>query len=351
MNPRIVWALASKDLSLFLRNRFYALVTALGLVTYVVIYVVMPSAVDETIAMGVHSPGSPSAIEALSGDGLEIETVESEEALTEAVLDGRYEAGVALTEDFWHGSSSGQGPQVTLYFLAEAPDELKGAVEFLMSELAHQMAGQPLTVETSVEILGPDTSGQAIPMRDRMIPLFALALVLFETLGLATLISEEVETGTAQALLVTPARARDLFVSKGFIGVGLAFGQAVLFLAVVGGLSTQPAITLVALLLGGVLVTGVGFLIASVARDMMSVMSWGMVALIVFIVPAFTILFPGTISEWIKVVPTYYLADALHQAASFGAGWSDVWPNMLILLGFDVAVVWGGIWALRRRLQ
>jgi ABC-2 type transport system permease protein len=184
-----------------------------------------------------------------------------------------------------------------------------------------------------------------------MRPLLAMALIMFEALGLATLISEEVESGTAQALLVTPARARDIFAAKGLLGVTLAFGQAALFLAIVGGMDSQPLVILVALLLGAALVTGVGFLIASAARDMMSVMAWGTLALIIFTIPAFSVLFPGVISDWIKVVPSYYLVGTLHQAADFDAGWGSVWPDLLILLGFDIALVWAGIRALRRRFQ
>jgi ABC-2 type transport system permease protein len=349
MNLRIVRALAAKDLSLFLRNRFYALVTALGLVMYIVIYAVMPGSVDETLLIGVYGPESPPVIEQMPG--LEIEGVESEEALIEAVIQGRYEAGMVLPEGITDGVDQGRKPEVTLYFRADAPEELRGAVEFLMRELAHQLAGEPLAVETSVEILGRDTLGEHIPTRDRMIPLFAVALIMFESLALATLITEEVETGTARALLVTPVRVRDLFAAKGLLGVGLAFSQAALFMAIVGGLSSQPLLVLATLLLGAVMVTGLGFLVASVAKDMMSVMAWGFVVLIVFTIPTFAILFPGAISDWIKLIPSYYLADMLHQAVNFDAGWGEVWPNLLILLGFDLALVWGGIRALRRSLQ
>jgi ABC-type multidrug transport system permease subunit len=184
-----------------------------------------------------------------------------------------------------------------------------------------------------------------------MRPLFALALIMFETMGLASLISQEIEQGTAQALLVTPTKVKDLFAAKGLMGVGLAFGQAVFFMAIVGSMSSQPLIILTTLLLGAMLVTGVGFLIASLAKGMMSVMAWGTIALIIFIIPAFGIMFPGTISDWVKAIPSYYLADTVHQAANFGAGWGDVWPSLLILLAFNLVIAWGGIMALRGRFQ
>jgi len=144
---------------------------------------------------------------------------------------------------------------------------------------------------------------------------------------------------------------RDLFTAKGIMGVSLAFGQAALFMAIVGGMSQQSLIVLVALLLGAVLVTGIGFLIGSVAKDMLSAMPWLLVAFIPLIIPTFSVMFPGTITGWVKVIPSYYLVDTVHRAANFGAGWGDIWLNLLILLGFDLVIVWIGIMALRRKFQ
>jgi len=55
------------------------------------------------------------------------------------------------------------------------------------------------------------------------------------------------------------------------------------------------------------------------------------------------------ISGWVKAIPSYYLVDAVHRAANFGSGWGEVWQSLLMLLGFDVAFVWVGVMALRRR--
>ena len=191
--------------------------------------------------------------------------------------------------------------------------------------------------------------GMQIPPRDRMRPLFAILLIMTETFGLANLISEEVERRTINALLVTPVSVKDLFTAKGITGVSLAFVQAALFMAIVGGMSRQPLIILAALLLGAVLVTGIGFLIAALSKDFMSVMAWGIVTLIPLFIPSFSIMFPGTVTGWVKVIPSYYLVDTVHLVANFGAGWGDVWLNLLILLGFDLAIAWIGIIALGRK--
>ena len=205
-------------------------------------------------------------------------------------------------------------------------------------------------MEISEEIIGPDMLGRQIPPRDRILPFFAIFIILTETLGLSTLISEEIESRTAQALLITPMTVKGLFLAKGITGVSLAFGQALLFMVVTGGLNQQPLIILVTLLLASLMVTGIGFLLASAGKDLMSVMAWGLPAMIILGVPAFGVMFPGTVSDWVKVIPSYYLVDTVHLSANFGLGWGDVWQNLLILLGFNIAFIGLGIIALRRKL-
>ena len=352
MSLRIVGTLVLKDLRLFLANRFYAVVTPLALVSYMVIYFVMPSSVDETLDVGAYSPvEAPGFAEMQGGEGLNIEMVDSEEALREAVIDGEYVAGVAVSSDMLAAVGAGQKARATLYFASDTPEDVREAVVTLFTQLALPVAGPSPAIEFTEKVLGPDMVGMQIPHRDRMVPLLAFALLLFETFGLATLISEEAERRTIQALLITPATVRDLFTAKAVVGVGLAFVQAALFMAIVGGLSDEPLMVLTALLLGAVLVTGVGFLMAALGKDLMSVMGWGIVVMVPLSIPAFGVIFPGTVSGWAEVVPSYYLVETVHQASNVGAGWGDIWQNLMILLGFNVAIVWVGIMALRRKFQ
>jgi len=213
------------------------------------------------------------------------------------------------------------------------------------------MVGQPLNIEASEEVLGIDTAGAQIPPRDRMLPLFAVFVLLMETLGLASLISAEIEGGTIQALLVTPMRVEGLFTGKGVTGVSLAFVQTLLLMGVTGGLEQQPLLILTALLLGALLATGIAFMIASVARDMMSVIAWGVLAIVALSIPALGVLLPGTISDWIKIIPSYYLVDTVHRSANFNAGWGDVGQNLLVLLACALAFLWLGVVAVRRKYR
>ena len=351
MNWRIIGTLAAKDLSLFFRKKGIVALTILGLVFYLVIYFVIPSTVNEDLEIGIYAPGIPPIFQKLPEEGLEITTVASEEELKDAVIDGTYIVGVSLPSDFFDKVNSGQKPDIQLYFTPDAPPELKSAVVTLVNEFAYLLSGQSLTVAITEEVLGPDLLGTPVPPRDRLRPLLAVFIIFMEILGLSTLISEEVEKRTAQALLVTPVTVIDMFTAKSIAGVGLAFVQAVLFMAIVGGMNIQPLIIVVALLLGAVLATGLSFLISAFAKDFMSVLAWSVPALVILIVPSFSIMFPGVITGWVKIIPSYFLVDTVHRVANYGSGWGDVGTNLLILLGYAAVIIVAGILVLRRRLQ
>jgi ABC-type multidrug transport system permease subunit len=184
-----------------------------------------------------------------------------------------------------------------------------------------------------------------------MRPLLAVFILLVEIMTLASLISVEIEQGTARALMVTPMRVPDLFIAKGVLGVGLAFGQAIVFMALVGGFGHQPLIMLTTLVISSIMVVGTGFLLASLARDVTTVTGWGALILILLAIPGFGTVIPGLLSDWAKVIPSYYITDTVSRVANYGAGWAAVWTNLVILAGFTVAVVWAGMLTLRRRYR
>jgi ABC-2 type transport system permease protein len=352
MNLAGIRALVAKDFTLFFRNRFFAMMTPLALVVYIGLYFVMPGSVNETIDIGVYAPGLSPTAEEIRQQGLEVHVVDSEDDLKDGVAAHDYAYGIVLPADLAEQLAAGEKPRIDLYLASDAPEEYGEAMSSLLREMVYAQTGQPLAVEFAVQVVpGPDMAGRQIPVRDRMRPLFAVFLIVFETFGMATLITEEIERRTIQALLVTPVSIKDLFAAKGITGITMAFLQAAVFMAAVGGLAEGPAVIILALLLAALLVTGVGFLIASLARDMMSVLAWGVLALVILVMPAMGVLFPGVITGWVKAIPSYYIVNTVDRVANYGSGWADIWRNLVILLAFDAALLAAGMAALRRRFQ
>jgi len=348
---RLIRTLVRKDLTLFFRNRFFAFITILGVAVYIGIYFVMPQTVDEDFALGLYSANPAEILRELLGDEEEVtfQLFASEEDLRAAVLAGDIPAGIVFPPDLVAQIRAGQKPRVDIYLAASSPPELRDLYVALVQGLAFTVSGHAVNIDANEVILGPDMAGQQIPPRDRMRPLLAVFIIVMETMGLATLISEEVQSGTLRALLITPLEVRDLFVAKGIMGVGLTLIQVVLVMGITGGLRQAPLLMLSVLLLGAVMATSIGFLMASVSRDMMSSIGWGMVVMIVLVIPAFGVMFPGTVTGWARMLPSHYLVDAIHRVANFGAGWGQVWPHLLILAAINSLLLWLGVVTLRRK--
>lgn len=353
MNSRMLATLLRKDFILFFSNRFFAFITILALVFYAVTYFIMPSDLDETLEMAIYAPDASSSqlFAEFEEGGMILVEMPSVEALKTAVQSGEYEVGVALPDNFALNLTTEQVQTVNLYFAADFPDEFKELYVIFLREVGFMFSGRPLNIDVTEEVLGVDRAGSQIPFRDRMLPLFAVLILLMEMLGLASLIAGEISSGTLAALLVTPLSVIGLFMAKGTFGVGLAFVQVVALMAITGGLSQQPLLILLALLLGALMVTGLGFLIASVATDLMSVMGWGMLGILVMALPAFSVLIPGLTTGWVKVIPSYYLVNTVYQVANYDWGWTEASRDLLALLLFAGLFLGLGVLVLRRRFQ
>jgi len=345
-------ALVCKDLKLYYRDKFFGVMTVFCIVVFLVIYFVMPSTVDETIVIGLYAPQASSMfLENIEEEGLIIRNVKSEEKLKQAVTDKEVHVGISIPRDMQKSFTAGGKPQVFVYFSSDFSDEIKDIYTILISETINQMSGYGIDIDVQEIVLGPDMGGKQIPYRDRMLPLFVFMMLFMGTFGVATLITSELEIGTVQALLVTPMKVIDLFAGKSITGIVLAFSQAAVFLIITGSLTHNILFIIVALLLGSVMVTGMAFFIASISKDLMSVVAWGSLLMIVLFIPGVAVIFPGPVSGWIKIVPSFFLIDILHRAVNFDIGWSGNFRSMMFLIGFNIVFVFLGIITLKRRVN
>jgi len=350
MNVRIIAALVMKDIVLIFRNKLFLLITVFGTIAYIAIYFVMPTTVNESIKIGLYSdatPVPPVFQRFIDGGqkGLDVEQLDSDQALQDAVEEGQYIAGIAVPADIL----TGDDPQIQLYSRSDTPTEVSDSLRFMVAELAYLQDGQPKV--TSQTVLGIDLLDAQIPMRDQLRAILPAILIIVQIFGLATLISEEFEGRTVRAVLVSPANIIDFFSAKVVFGIGMAFGQGLLIMAIIGGLGTQAGIALLTLFLASLVVTGIGFLAGAFSKDNMSAVSWSFVVMMLLLVPAMTALTPGAVSPWIKIIPSYYFVDTLHRAGNFGMGFGDLWSNLLIMFGFAAAFISLGILALRRKVR
>ena len=180
--------------------------------------------------------------------------------------------------------------------------------------------------------------------------MLAFFVLVMETMALAALVASELQTRTATAVLVSPARVSDLLVAKGIVGTLLAVGEASLLMVAVAGFSPHPGTVLVLLVLGGVLVTGFGLLAGSSGADFVGIVFWAMAFMIPLVIPAVDVLFPGSASLWVKLLPSWGLAEGLFRVSAYGEGLGSLGPQVAALAGWGVTVFAVGWVVLRRKV-
>ena len=357
MNLGVIAAILRKDLVAFSRDRFYVFITVLGLAAFVAMYWLLPSGVDETIRLGVYQSGLDEVLAPITGaetEALAVSDFASPEALATAVEDGTdgIVAGIAFPDDFATAAASGEAV-VDLLVPADVPPEYLPLMNGLAAQVAYFVTGEPppLDLATRTVVLGTDRVGDQVSLQEEMRPLLAFFILMMETFALASLVAIEVQLKTVTAVLVTPARPRDFLVAKAVLGTLLALGEVLLLMALIRGFVGDVPVLLVALLLGAVLVTGIGLLAGASGRDFIGVMFLSIALMIPLLIPAFGALFPGTAATWIRVLPTFGLAEAIVGVTTRAESWVDLGPELLGLGAWCVVLLALGTVVLRRKVE
>ncbi|HSW42964.1 MAG TPA: ABC transporter permease [Patescibacteria group bacterium] len=363
----IIRTIVAKDLREFSRDRVWMVLTPLMLVAYVGLFWLLPATVDETVTVGVYQRGLDAVLgELATGEGQSLRVVEldSPEDLQAAVaerreveVDGRKQPvaiGIAFPDDFLVAVAAGGRPTVTVYVDAAVPNELRTAMGGFVREIAFALAGVGLPVTEPAQeliVLGVDRAGDQVSPQERMRPLFAIFILLVESIALAGLVAVEIQSRTAKAVLATPATVGDLLAAKGLTGTLLAFGQAVLVLLLIGSFAHEPLLVLAGVLVGSIMMAGVGMIAGSYGRDFMSTLFTSVVFILPLAIPAFAVFFPGLASAWVQVLPTYGIVQTLVGATAYGLGWADV-AGYLAMAGAWCLVLFGAGWLiLKRRVE
>ena len=351
----MIGTLVVNDVKLFFRHRFFAIVTAIGVVFYLVIYFLLPNQVDQSLGMAFFIEDREIPLyQRLVDEPGDYTIFDSEaEMLTALEETGDFFVGLSLPADLTEAAARGETVELNAYYAPGVPAEAKQIFHDVLVLIANTVNPETLADlarfnDTQV-VLGNDMTGAPLSMRDRLAPLLLMMIVVIEVFGLATLLNRDVDNGTARALVTGPLRLHEFFVGKALMGMVLAFGQVLILSAVMGILGTAPLLLLATLLLGSFLMVGLGFFIAAISKDNTSVMGWTIVFIIPMVFPGFSILLPGLATGWMEFIPSFYFVDSLHRIINFGAGWADVAGNLTLLLLIGAASMAVGTAAIMRK--
>ncbi|MDH4119015.1 MAG: ABC transporter permease, partial [Acidimicrobiia bacterium] len=259
--------------------------------------------------------------------------------------------GISFPPDFFTDPTVAS---VEVLVSGAVPPEVRTALAGVVREMAHAVAGSPLPVsapEALFTVLGEDRAGDQVSVREQLRPLFVFLVLLMEMFAMSALIAREIADRTVHAILVTPARISDVLAAKGIAGTVSGFGQAVLLLVAIRSLGPSPLLTAAFVAVGALMVSGTAMIAGSAGKDFVGTLFYGMIFMIPLMIPAFSALFPGTASPWIRALPSYPLIRGLVDVITLEAGWADVAGKLGAVGAWCLALFSAGWIVLKRKVE
>lgn len=274
-----------------------------------------------------------------------------------------YAMGLIVPSGFEEKIHLGQHPQVTVYMDANQMSmSQRQAVPGLLLDYARVVTNPAPPIEIAQAILNPpaDSSPFDTTTLNTVYPVVAMMFSLYTALFLApTLLIEEKEKKTIRMLMLSPASFTDIVLGKSLVALGyqllLTFA---LFVFIVLGERTSNIVLLVPfLLLGSVLYLALGLLLGCIFKTATAATGvGGGIGSVLILLPAILagpfgqlVLGNSSSGQVLKVLPTYYIADALYIALLNQNRLGSLLLDVGVLCACIVALFMLAVWALRRQ--
>jgi len=356
MNARIIWAIFRKDMVDAVKNTYILFGLLLPLGTSLLLSVMMPakSYTPTSVQVSVYNPGSSQMLEQIvAGDGVVLHLVESEaEAEEQAARDGS--VGISLPPDFDQAFSEGRTPEIRMFYNSDRSTVAFATFARLVEKNLRGLAGQdPPAKLTPVDVSASAGKASAtINLSSYMLILFlVMSLVMTGVFVVPTILVEEKEKQTLQAVLVTPAGFTDIIISKSLVGMVYSLISATLLLALNNGFVGLPVVTISVVLLGSFFLVLTGLLMGAVFKTTAQVNTWSSIVMLALLFPAMFVLPPKPpepIPTILQFIPTSHIATALSAALSGTADVGTTGIDLLILAVCSLVAFLAVLWAMRR---
>ena len=355
MNFSVVSAITRKDVVDAIRHRYLLTALVTPLFVALMFRVMLPGDNGRSILnVVVHDAGNSALLAELRNTpriGLIAAT--SADGIASDVEKRKAIGGVAVPANFDADMAAGKQPQLTVYVNNEKTVFEQAAFRRLLDQMVRAAAKQPEPANLVWVDVGESTDDKikgGTGLDQMLLPL--LLILTFGMTGafvVPLLIVEEKEKRTLDFLLSSPATLQEIIAGKALTGAVYTLLIAGLLLGINRHLIQDWPLTLATMVLGLLFVVGVGLVIGSLLNNTMQVNTWASIVLIVLLAPSFPLIgLSGWFDKAMRVVPTYYLSEALRLSMA-GTVSTRLWVYLAVLLGCTLVVFMAAAWALRRR--
>lgn len=274
-----------------------------------------------------------------------------------------YAMGLIVPPGFEERVRLGQHPQVTLYMDANQMSiSQRLAVPGLLIDYAHVVTNPVPPIEVLQATLNPPADSPPFDAStlNTVYPVVAMMFSLYTALFLApTLLIEEKEKKTIRMLMLSPASFTDIVLGKSLVALGyqLLLTLALFVIVALGEHTGNIALLVPFLLLGSVLYLALGLLLGCIFKTATAATGvGGGIGSVLILLPAILagpfgqlVLGNSSFGQVLKVLPTYYIADALYIALLNQNRSGSLLLDVGVLCACIVALFMLAVWALRRQ--
>ncbi len=342
-----VLTMLGREMKLGPRSPVVLLAVAMPLIMTLVVAAVFGNLLAGEPRLGIADAGDSAVASAVQAvDGIRVGGYDSEDEARAAVAAHDVDAVLLLPADTDARLQSGQQVEVAYLVAGQSLASDRAVLSAALTSAFRQAAGDDSGVRVTVSIVGDE---DYIPIGDRVLPLLVVyALVVAALFVPAASILDERLKGTLNAVLATPATMGQFLLSKAIFAGTLALFMGVVTLLINNAFGEQPAVIVLSLAVGTVMLVELGLLLGMWASDMNTLYTWIKAGGILIVLPGLLALFPN-LPQWIaQLAPTYYFLQPIFDSSLNNAGLAEVWQDLAIAGAICLALLPLVGWSARR---
>ncbi len=358
MNWRIMWAIAQKDITDAMKNLFILFALLLPIGMSIMLRPMMGgygNGNDEiTLNIAVYDPEGSRLVAGLQNlPQVKLVETSSEQQMLDSIQ-VRVIGGISVPPGFDAAIDAGQQPDLPVFVNGQAG----GGGIAAFRQLIQQQLWSLVDRQPPVNIEWKEASSMVMPSLQMVNNTNAFLLNMMLIIGLTltgafvvpTLLVEEKEKHTLNVLLVSPGSLAEVVLGKALTGLFYCLLISVVLISFNDGWVGNPALTLLAVILGSLFLVVVGLLMGGLFRNTHQVNTWSTLVLLVFFIPGVTsiVALPKSLDFIFRLIPTRYISDALTLSMAGNPYPSQLWTDLAILAVSTVVVFAAVVLALRR---
>ena len=349
MNPRVVAAIARKDIVDAIRNRYLLVALLTPLFVAVLLRVLLPG--SSTLIIVVHDPGNSRLVSELrASPRINFVNAGSAEGVSNEVEKSKAVGGLVIPTNFDADVAAGKQPELAIYINNKKSSIEQAMFRQLMDQQVRSLVQHPAPARLIWINVTKEARAQTGNFNQMMLPLLLLmTFVMSGALVVPLLLVEEKEKRTLDFLLTSPANLTEIIAGKAATGIAYSLLITGFLLAINYKLVSNWPLTLLTVFLGLLFIVAVGLFMGSLFQNTMQVNTWAGLVLFLLLAPSFpAIPLPAILEAGLHLIPTHHFVEASKLSLS-GSPSAWIWGHLAVLSVCTVLAFGAAIWGLRRQ--